>query len=88
MQLRDPRQVLAHLFSRGVLGSALVAVSVGKVVEKLVIILAPMSPFHRLIGWSVAAALFVTLYVYWADFEQAVEDATDAVSDSGEDDDD
>lgn len=89
MDLRDPREVLAHLFSRGVLGSALVAVSVGKMVEKAVILLAPMSPAYRFVAWSGAALLFTTLYVYWADFQDAVSEAADAAADSvdGEDDD-
>jgi len=71
-----PSTVVSHLFSRGVLGSMLVGTATGKVVEKIVI-LTFGSPASRLIGWIVSLVIFVTLYVYWADFQDFVEEATD-----------
>lgn len=80
--MRDPRRVVRHLFSRGVLGSILVGTAVGKVVEK-VVILSTGSPSARLVGWTVAALVFTYLYVFWADFEEVVEEAVDGGGDGG-----
>lgn len=79
--MRGPSDVVGHLFSRGVLGSMLVGTATGKVVEKVIVLLTA-SPFARLIGWSVALAVFVYLYVYWATFEDAVADAADSAADA------
>jgi len=87
MDTKDPRDLIDHLMSRGVLGSMLVGTGVGKVVEHLVV-LATGSTVSSLIGWSVATVAFVSLYVFWADFSDyvtdAAEDATEALEDSGD----
>lgn len=67
-QLRDrrrrTRQRLEEIFSRDVLGSVLVSLAAGKIVEQLVVIAAPARP-ARLVAWTVAFAVFVALFVYW-----------------------
>mgnify|MGYP006286625593 CR=1 FL=1 len=82
MKARRPSAVVDHLFSRGVLGSMLVGTATGKVVEKTILIVAPDSTVARLTGWLATLAVFVALYVYWADFEQRVTDAADSVADA------
>jgi hypothetical protein len=86
MKARRPSTVVSHLFSRGVLGSMLVGTATGKVVEK-VVILAFGSTWARLVGWTFATLVFVTLYVYWADFSDAVQEAADGAADAVEGDD-
>lgn len=67
-QLRDrrrrTRQRLEEIFSRDVLGSVLVSLAAGKIVEQLVVIAAPSRP-ARLVAWSVTFAVFVWLFVHW-----------------------
>lgn len=67
-QLRDrrrrARRRLEEIFSREVLGAVLVSLAAGKVVEQLVVIVAPWRPL-RLVAWFVAFWLFVGLFVYW-----------------------
>jgi hypothetical protein len=81
--MRDPRDVLDHLFSRGVLGSILVGLAVGRVVELSIRLLTPMALTARLAAWGVTTALFVWLYVFWADIEAFASKAADGGADGG-----
>lgn len=72
---RTTRKRLEKIFSRDVLGSVLVSVSAGKVVEKVIVLAAP-STVARLVGWFGAFWLFVGLFVYWERVAETVEEAT------------
>lgn len=61
---RRARRRLEEIFSRDVLGSVLVSLAAGKMVEQVVVILAPGRPL-RFVAWTVAFALFVWLFIYW-----------------------
>lgn len=81
--MKRPREVVDHLMSRGVLGSMLVGTGVGKVVEKLVV-LATGGTLASLVGWVVATVVFVSLYIFWADFTEAADGVTETLD--GDDD--
>lgn len=68
------------LFSRDVLGAILFGGAVGKVVEKTLNLYTDTT-FGLLIAWSIAAAVFFAVFIYW----HRIEDATDAAADKVED---
>lgn len=84
------RRRVDEIFSREVLGSILVSLSMGKVVEAALAIVAP-GAVAKLVGWLVLSVTFVLVFAYWERVaraaKQAAEDASEKVeeaSDSGE----
>lgn len=74
---RRARRRLEEIFSRDVLGSVLVSLAAGKVVEQFIVIVAPARS-ARLLAWFVAFWLFVGLFVYWERVAKAAMDAAEA----------
>lgn len=73
---KSTRERLDEVFSRGMLGSVLVGASAGKVVEKaLNIVLSETTALF--FAWSIAFVLFVALFVYWDDLEDAARETTE-----------
>lgn len=81
-QLRDrrrrTRRRLEEIFSRDVLGSVLVSVAAGKVVEQVVVMAAPARP-ARLVAWFVTFWIFVGLFIYWEKVAKRAREAAEAV---------
>lgn len=75
---RRTRQRLEEIFSRDVLGSVLVSLAAGKIVEQVVVIVAPSRPL-RLVAWIVAFGLFVYLFVQWEKVAEKAKEAAEAV---------
>lgn len=78
---RRTRRRLEEIFSRDVLGAVLVSLAAGKMVEQLVVIVAP-SRALRFVAWTAAFALFVWLFVYWERVASAAAAAADAAEDA------
>lgn len=74
---RRARQRLEEIFSRDVLGAVLVSLAAGKVVEQVVVLVAPMRVL-RLVAWFVAFWLFVGLFVYWERVAERAKQAAEA----------
>lgn len=79
----SPRQRINEIFSRDVLGSVLVGLAGGKIVEQAVVLAAPGRP-RRLVAWAVAFGLFVVLFAYWEHVERRVQEVAAGESDSEE----
>lgn len=80
---RRTRKRLEEIFSRDVLGSVLVSLAAGKVVEQVVVIIAPGRPV-RLIAWFVAFWLFVGLFVYWHRVAEKAREVAEAAAEAEE----
>lgn len=80
---RRTRRRLEEIFSRDVLGSVLVSVAAGKVVEQIIVMAAPGRP-ARLIAWFVAFWAFVYLFVKWEAVAKKALDAAEAVESPAE----
>lgn len=74
---RRTRQRLEEIFSRDVLGSVLVSLAAGKIVEQMVVIAAPSRP-ARLLAWTAAFAIFVWLFVKWEYVAKKAAEAAEA----------
>lgn len=73
------RRRVEEIFSRDVLGSILVSLSLSKVVESALKIVAP-GDVARLGGWIVLSLLFVLVFAYWERVARAVKKAADEAS--------
>lgn len=78
---RRGRRRLEEIFSREVLGAVLVSVAAGKIVEQIIVIVAPSRPL-RLVAWTLAFGVFVWVFVYWERLAGAAADAADAAEDA------
>ena len=78
------RDAVDEIFSRDVLGAILFGAAVGKVVEKGLNLIASDTA-ALLIGWSIAAAVFFVVFVFWHRFEEAANDAKDKVEEATND---
>lgn len=92
---KTTKKRISELFSREVLGSILLGVSIGKVIEKvnmlivamMVIIIFPVEVSPRvwlfalllLMWWMVETLLFISMYLKWEHWERAVQDNAEKV---------
>lgn len=67
---------LDRVFSRKVLGSVFLGGTAGKILERIIDILAP-TLYGQLIAWSIAFVLALLLFLYWEAIESTVEDPLD-----------
>ena len=73
MGTRKARDAVDDVFSREVLGSILLGLASGKVIEQMVVIAAP-TVTSRLVVWTGASGVFFVTFVYWDQIETRVKD--------------
>lgn len=71
---RKARRRLDEVFSRNVLGSILLGVAAGKVVEKILNLVAPNTS-TLLVAWTLAFGVFLVTFVWWEELEAAAKEA-------------
>lgn len=80
---KKTRKRLDEVFSRQMLGSILVGVAAGKIIEK-VLNLWFNTTASLLIGWTLAFVVFVALFVYWEEVESRAKDAAESAKEKAD----
>lgn len=71
---RKARRRIDEVFSRNVLGSVLLGAAAGKIVEKVLNLVAP-NTWGLLLAWSAAFLVFLLAFVWWEEIEDAAKEA-------------
>ena len=79
---RTVRRQLDRVFSRQMLGAALLSLTATKIVETALLLVAPRPPV-RIVGWVVLFHVFLVGFAYWHRIEDAASDAAEAAADVG-----
>lgn len=78
------RRRIEKVFSRDVLGSILVSLAIGKVIETTLKLFTP-GVYSRLVGWLTLAVAFVLMFAYWERVSRVAEDVAEKGSEAVED---
>lgn len=81
--MQSVNQQIDRIFSRQTLGSILLGLTSGKVVEKIIALLAP-TVRGKLIAWSISAVLATLLFIFWDHLEQRAEKTAENVNEKVE----
>lgn len=77
------RRRLDEIFSRRMLGSVLVGLAGGKIIESIVNMIS-LTPKIKFWLWGILFVLFVALFVCWEYVQRTVEDAAEKAAESVE----